>query len=146
MNKEAKLFINNKWTHFVEKSGTYDNILAYLDNNNISFVKSNYIDFNTIPKQYHGVGFSRNLLDYISNNSNNNNLIFSFINYYFNKLQIKYTDGTIFKLNVDMTDNWKTSKIRVFYNQRPIITISSDQTIYTVDNYNVKTDMNSTYI
>lgn len=79
---KASLLYNNNRVHFNLIPNNYQNIIVFLETNNILFVSEMQLDFSKIPLQLHGRGNSNNLLDYLSNNNNDYNLLFNFLNYF----------------------------------------------------------------
>lgn len=138
INKAARFWINNKWIHFRVTFGTYTNFITFLDNNNISIIKENKIDFDKVPKSLHGYGHSRNLLEYIANNKSNNNLIILFLNYYLGTLNFSYPDGKKVKISIINSNDWKTSKIIVIY--QSVKSLTADLNTITADNTTITAD------
>ena len=131
IENHAKIWINNNWVNFKIKSGVYTNIITFLDNNTLSFIKKNHIDFDKIPIPIHGNGNSQNLLDYLSNNNNNPDLIQSFLSYFINKLDFRYIDDTKIKIKIINNIDWRKSIVIVDPKNNKSIT--ADTTIPTAD-------------
>jgi len=131
IEKHAKVWINNNWVNFKIKTGVHTNIVTFLDNNNLSFIKENPIDFNKIPLPIRGNGKSTNLLDYLSKNKNNMNLIHSFLFYFINSLDFRYENGNKIKIKVINNPDWKKSNIIVEPQYSNTLTV--DSTMITVD-------------
>jgi len=136
--KQSKLWINNNWVYFKIKIGTYTNIITFLDDNNISFIKYNYIDFTKIPSVIYGYGKSTNLLEYLSNNNNNGNLIISFLNYFLNSLKFSYIDGSAIRILMVNNIDWKISNVIVIKNNWKYFTV--DTSFFTADNSIITAD------
>ena len=64
------------------KLGIYQNILIFFNDNDILFLSEMKLDFTQIPFLYHGSGDSKTLIEYLSNNSDNNDLIYRFLQYF----------------------------------------------------------------
>jgi hypothetical protein len=91
---KASLLYNNNRVQFRLIPGEYQNIIVFLETNNILFVSEMQLDFSKIPLQLHGRGNSNNLLEYLSNNNTDYNLLFSFLNYFIsNVINIQYENG-----------------------------------------------------
>lgn len=77
--------------NFKLETGIYQNIITFLELNNILFLSEIKIDFTKIPFLLHGKGKSKNLLEYLENNNQNDELIFKFLKYFITDIvQIKY--------------------------------------------------------
>ncbi len=92
---KASLLYNNNRVQFRLIPGEYQNIIVFLETNNILFVSEMQLDFSKIPLQLHGRGNSNNLLEYLSNNNTDYNLLFNFLNYFISTIiNIQYENGT----------------------------------------------------
>ncbi len=80
----SKVWVVDRWVTFSLNIGDYQNIIAFLDANGLSFLTLLSLDFTQIPSNLHGRGNSTNLLEYLSNNSDDNILINQFLNYFLN--------------------------------------------------------------
>jgi hypothetical protein len=138
IDKRAKLWINNNWVYFKLNFGTHTNIITFLDNNNISFIKDYPIDFSKIPTIIHGYGNSKNLLEYLSNNINNEEIIISFLTYFINSLNFRYINNERIKINIITGNDWKSSNIIVINTNLLYFTV--DTTHITSDNYVITVD------
>ena len=99
---------------FKLETGIYQNIIDFLIINNISFLAEMKLDFTTIPINLHGKGNSRNLLDYISKNSENVVLIKSFLEYFMIQIaKIKYNDKLII-FYFNLIDSWDNMQLSIF--------------------------------
>lgn len=132
MVKQAKLLLNDKWIYFNVKIKVYTNIITFLDENNISFIKNQFIDFNKVPLQLHGYGKSSNLIEYLANNKYNNGAIMSFLAYFIDSLFFSYLDGSKIKITIIKNNDWTISKIKLIY--QSIILLTVDNTLITADN------------
>jgi hypothetical protein len=100
---------------FKLETGIYQNIVDFLIVNNISFLTDMNIDFTIIPFNLHGKGNSKNLLDYISKNSENVALIKSFLEYFIIQIaKIKYYNGKLINFNFNITENWENMQITIY--------------------------------
>jgi len=140
VEKQAKVWINNNWINFKIKTGSHTNIITFLDNSKLSFIKEFPIDFNKIPIPIRGNGKSQNLLEYLSNNSSNMNLIQSFLLYFIYLLDFRYIDDAKIKIKIKNNLNWKISNIIVETKSRASITvdttlITADTTLITADTF-----------
>ena len=138
---QVKLWINDNWVKFKIEIKTYDNIMTFFQESNILFVSTMNIDFNSIPLELHGFGHSNNLLEYLSNNENNNNLISNFLTYFLNNLlNIKYLNG----VNINFyfyNEKWQNIKININKLNNTIISyLTVDSELLTCDNYNITCD------
>jgi len=110
----CKCWNGENWVDFNIQTGEYQNFNVFLVDNKIGFLSTMEIDFTTIPVILHGKNRSRNLLDYLSNNNNDVNLILSFINYFISNIsKIKYYTGINLNFNLINSSTWQTSKIYV---------------------------------
>lgn len=53
---------------FKLKTGNYTNIIVFLSEHKLSFLSEMKLNFDNIPINLHGNGYSYNLLQYLSNN------------------------------------------------------------------------------
>lgn len=136
----AKFWINNNWIRFIAVYGTYSNIIDFFDSHNISFIKTNYINFDNVPINLHGFGNSYNLMDYLSNNAGNTTLICDFINYYLNILDFRYyyKDQKLVLNFYCNNAGWQISKLEVADPVPDNLTI--DTILYTADDILITAD------
>jgi hypothetical protein len=100
---------------FKLETGIYQNIIEFLIVNKISFLADMNLDFTIIPFNLHGKGNSKNLLDYISKNSENVILIKSFFEYFIIQIaKIKYDTGKLIKFNFNLTESWENMQISIY--------------------------------
>ena len=95
--------------------GIYQNIITFFNDNDISFLTEMKLDFSQIPNNYHGNGISTNLIEYLSNNTNDSNLTYSFLNYFlFSIIKIKcdYKDKIIF--NFMNSSIWSNMSLQIY--------------------------------
>lgn len=96
----SKCWNGKNWVNFNIVLGDYENIITFLDANKISFLYTMELDFTVIPIVLHGRGRSRNLLQYLANNTDNNTLITSFLRYFLGEIaDIRYATNK--KINYD---------------------------------------------
>lgn len=139
----AKVWANNNWVNFKIKTGRHTNIITFLDDSNISFIKDMPIDFTNILIPIHGNGNSNNLLDYLSNNERNDYLIKSFLPWFLSMLDIRYADGDKIKIIIINNSDWRKSNIIVEPQYSTFITVDTtkiiaDSTTITADTLNKK--------
>ena len=94
------------------KLGIYQNIIAFLKDNNILFFSEMKLDFTQIPLELHGFGNSKNLIEYLANNNLDNILILNFLNYYLNsilKIEYTYKDDILFYFNLN--NEWQNMNL-----------------------------------
>jgi len=104
----------SKWINCKIRVSVYENILTFLNINNMSYVAEMQIDFSKIPDNLRGSGSSKNLITYLDNNIRNNSLIVKFLNYFIiSILQIQYNNGNKINLKISESYNWKNSSIEV---------------------------------
>ena len=121
----SKVWSIDHWVRFRLIIGEYQNIMDFLLNNNILFLSEINIDFNNIPLFLHGNGKSKNLLEYLSNNNENLELIIDFLNYYFVfiiQAKYYYTNENLF-FEILKNTTWQNSPV-IIYNQ-PITTTTT---------------------
>ena len=87
----SKFWFNDHWVRFNIIIGEHQNVITFLESNNILFLSEFTLDFSTIPIELHGNGNSKNLLEYLSNNVDNYSLVSKFLDYFLNIiLNMKY--------------------------------------------------------
>ena len=110
----SKCWYEDNWVEFNLQIDEYENIIDFLYLNKLDFLANMNIDFDSIPISLHGRGRSKNLLDYLANNTNNISLIKDFIQYFiFNMTKIKYFTGEKLNYNLSDSSKWQTSKMLV---------------------------------
>ena len=94
--------------------GIYQNILTFLNDHELSFLSKMKLDFTQIPVELHGYGRSENLMMYLANNNLNPTLIFNFLNYFLNIIDIEYNykDNIIFKFVEN--EQWQNINLYVY--------------------------------
>ena len=91
MKIKAKCWFDNQWVRFSLTTGSYRNIITFLDAQNLSFVTEIKLDFSKIPFELHGKGNSETLLQYLANNTDDDLLISQFLMYFLNiTLNMRY--------------------------------------------------------
>lgn len=106
---------SENWVKFRLNIGTYQNFLTFLYEHEISFLAEMKLDFTTIPLIYHGKGYSYNLLQYLANNVDNNELIINFLNYFItNIVKFKYYDGVPFAFIFSEASDWQNSNLEIY--------------------------------
>lgn len=83
MTIQAKIWYDNHWVLFSLGIGSYQNIITFLQENNIFFLAEMELNFDLIPLSLHGKGISYNLLGYLANNSDDNKLILNFLRLFY---------------------------------------------------------------
>jgi hypothetical protein len=105
------------WVKFRLVLGNYENIITFLDYHSLSFLTTMNLDFTSIPFTLHGKGDSKNLLQYLANNTDNATLISQFINYFLStiiKMKYYYTgENVVFYFTENV--KWQSTNID-FYN------------------------------
>jgi hypothetical protein len=138
----AKFWINDDWVRFTVEYGIYENFLVFLDHHDLSFVRTNYIDFdNEVPIQLHGFGYSYHLEDFLANNAGNESLICDFIEYYIMELDFRYYyyECPRLKLTFTCTGDWQTSTVMVT-KSIPHYYLTVDSTMWRVDTTEITVD------
>lgn len=130
----AKCLYNDKWVKFTIQYGRYSNFIDFLKQNKIEFLSSMKLNFNEIPRSYHGNGNCDNLLTYLSNNVDNDVLIADFITYFFyNITKIQNRNGSKLIFYIIPNNDWTKQQV-IISNVAPQIYISVDSTqIYCDD-------------
>jgi hypothetical protein len=115
MTIKSTCWFNKHIVHFKLKTGKYENIIVFLNDNKISFFTTMELDFTNIPHNLHGKGNSKNLLDYLSKNNDNITLIYNFIEYFMKNIaKIKYNNGKLINYHISSNDNWENSQISIY--------------------------------
>lgn len=108
------LYTDNR-VKFQLNTGSYQNIITFLESNNILFLAKQKIDFSEVPTTLHGKGKSENLLEYLSNNNKNDELLLKFMNYFISiKSNIKYYPDKKLNFKFDENSGWQNIKIEIF--------------------------------
>lgn len=117
------------WVKFKLFPNIYNNFLAFLSAHNIYFLAEMQLDFTKIPKSLHGYGVSRNLNEYISNNTENNDLITNFLNYFIvNIVDIRYKTGKKLNYLILAATTWQNTKFVAQNSYIPPITTTTTTT------------------
>jgi len=139
----AKFWINDDWVRFNVQYGIYENFLVFLDYHDLSFVRTNYIDFdNEVPLLLHGFGHSNNLEEFLSNNADNETLICDFIQYYIMELDFRYYYYGSLRLQVEYfcsEEGWQYSPI-IVTKTTPFVYLTVDSTMWRVDSTKITAD------
>lgn len=147
---QSKVWFNNNWVLFSLNINTYQNIITFLESNGLSFLTTMSLDFNTIPFVLHGKGNSKNLLEYLGNNTDNAILIKQFLVYFITDIVIMkyYLSGE--KINFEFLDNsWQDMSMLVYGPYIPTTTTtttSGGNFIMTIDMLNYIVTKNGDYI
>ena len=111
---QAKIWYNNHWVMFSLGIGIYQNIITFLQENNIFFLAEMELNFDLIPLTLHGKGVSYNLLEYLANNSDNNELILRFLDYFIVVISdIRYSSGKLINFHLSDQGSWQNITIDV---------------------------------
>ena len=122
----AKVWIDNHWVFFSLIIGDYKNLISFLNTNELSFLTTLNIDFTNIPLNLHGKGVSNNLLNYLSNNSNDNFLIDQFLNYFLNKIIIiSYSSGKKLNYKLNGDAKWQDMTFSAYSSYIPTTTTTT---------------------
>lgn len=106
----AKCWNGKNWVNFNLILGNYENIITFLNDNKISFLYTMELDFTIIPSVLHGRGRSRNLLQYLANNTENNTLITSFLMYFLSEIaDIRYITNKKLNYNFLQGSKWQNT-------------------------------------
>ena len=89
-------WIDNHKVKFRFNPGFYKNFIEFLQISSLEFFSTLELDFSTIPSEFRGKGHSKNLIQYLKNNSENIDLIISFLRYFVSEI-----------MNVNLSDNTK---------------------------------------
>jgi hypothetical protein len=134
MSYSSCLF-NGRRIKFILVLGVYQNIITFLEANEISFFSTMELDFTKIPLVLHGKGISKNLLEYLSNNSSNGTLISKFLNYFIDIINIKYSNNENLKFKFSENSEWQNIKLEIMppytnINQWPNGVMYNDTILY----------------
>jgi hypothetical protein len=130
---ESLAWAGDRWVKFRLILGFYQNVITFLEYNNLSFLTTLELDFTQIPFLLHGKGNSKNLLQYLENNTDNVFLISQFIDYFLRfiiKIKYYYTGENAVFYFTESTE-WQNMNIN-FYN--PEISNNYVENDY-IDNY-----------
>lgn len=141
MTKSAQCWINDSWVRFTLRYGIYTNIITFLDDHGLSFIKTNKIDFSNVPLYLHGYGTSENLVDYLSHNEGNTRLIQDFIEYFLYSLHFQYLDGREVVYTFERSTDWQTSNVIVPIEHLRVFSV--DTTLFRVDTTYITADKTS---
>ena len=125
----AKCLYQGQWVNFNLIIGNFDNIIVFLNANNVAFLTTMELDFTSIPLVLHGRGRSRNLLEYLSNNNDNNSLISKFLNYFLSDIaDIRYFSDKKINFNLSTNTKWQDTIFTVTGPYIPPITPTTTTT------------------
>ena len=111
----SKVWISDHWVTFLLNIGIYQNIITFFDLNGLSFLTTLNLDFTQIPLILHGKGNSENLLEYLSNNTDDTILINNFLNYFLNNIIImSYSSGQKMNFRLNSNANWQNMIFDVY--------------------------------
>lgn len=129
----AKCLYDNNWVKFTIKYGRYINFIEFLKENKIYFLSSMELNFNEIPRAYHGNSKSNNLLEYLANNVDDGALIGDFISYFFyNITKIQSRNSSKLMFYIIQNNDWIKQQI-IISNVSPPIYITADSTQLSCD-------------
>lgn len=110
----AKCWNIDHWIKFKLMVGTYENLIAFLDAHELSFLGKMELNIDNIPISLRGRGNSKNLLEYISNNVDNPDLIFRFVSYFLNGiLDSRYESGKKLIFHFNYNSRWQEQSLQV---------------------------------
>lgn len=139
--KASLLHSNNYRVNFTLMTGEYQNIMVFMYDHDIKFASEMLLDFSKIPIQLHGRGNSHNLIEYLSNNNDNNTLLFDFLNYFIHDvIDIKYENGNHINFTIIKNVKWQ-NMIIIISSQPP----STTNFLVTENGYRIVTE-NGDYI
>lgn len=137
---KAKCWFDNRWVRFNLTTGTYTNIMVFLNQMKLSFYADMPINFETLPKELHGKGTSVSLVDYLAKNEGDDYLILNFLIYFLNNLvDIRYTNGK--KLNFSFVSGPEWQGLQLVVGDEVVIWISLDSRLYSYDDTILSCDM-----
>jgi len=114
-------WLNDHWVKFRLIVNNYQNIISFFDAHDISFLSEMTLDFTKIPLILHGKGNSKNLLEYLSKNTDDNNLILSFLTYFMvHIIKMKYNSGELLNFNFETQTKWQETNFVVHAPNIPI--------------------------
>ena len=130
---QAKCWYVDHWVQFTLTPGIYENIITFLESQELFFLGEMNLDFDIIPIDLHGWGRSQNLLDYLAKNTDNNDLILNFLLYFFNYIcEFCYLDGTKIVFSLIGGPEWQGLGFKIS-GEIVIIYVSADSTYYSCD-------------
>ena len=109
----SSCLFNGYRVKFILSLGTYQNIITFLELNNILFLAEMNLDFTQIPIVLHGKGVSGNLLEYLANNSSDYSLILKFLNYFLGLIDIKYSNNENLKFKFLENLDWQNMHLKI---------------------------------
>ena len=128
----SKVWVVDRWVTFSLNIGNYQNIITFFDENGLSFLTMLSLDFSQYPISLHGKGNSTNLLEYLSNNTDNNSLILQFLNYFLkNIIIISYSSGQKLNFNLNSDTIWQNMTLNVYGTYIPPTTTTTTVLITT---------------
>ena len=143
----SKVWVVDRWVTFSLNIGDYQNIITFFDDNGLSFLTMLALDFTQIPVSLHGKGNSTNLLDYLSNNTDNNTLISQFLNYFLNTIIIiSYSSGQKMNFNFNGNTGWQNMTFSVYSPYIPPTTTTTTILITTTTTISPTTSTTTTTI
>ena len=110
----AKCWNVDHWVKFKLMIGEYENLIAFFDAHELSFLSKMELNMVNMPVSLRGRGNSKNLLEYISNNVDNPDLIFRFVSYFLNGIiDARYNSGKKLIFHFNYNDRWQEQSLQV---------------------------------
>ena len=123
---QANFLYLNRRVEFKLKINSYANIIKFLEAHELLFLAEMTLDFTQIPLIFHGKGKSRNLYEYLANNSSDTNLIYNFLNYFLNTLtDIRYFSGKKLNYHISNESNWNIMEVVIYGSYVPTTTTTT---------------------
>jgi len=148
----------SKINKFQLNIGEYTDIISFFIKNNIYFLAEMNLDYIKIPKELHGKGISRNLIEYFENNKDDKSLIITFVNYFMSTLiNLKNINDEKINFSFIKSESWNKSSSDeiLFWNWNSskwvkFKPISKEYTnildFFTMNNMRFVTEMNLDYV
>jgi hypothetical protein len=128
----SKCWYVDHWVAFRLKKGFYINIMTFLSKCNILFLSEMSIDFSLVPVSLHGKGNSKNLVEYLSKNSDDVELIAKFLEYFLNVIvDMRSIDDRKIDFLIEESDEWQS--LRIIFGNEIIVYITVDSDLYSCD-------------
>ena len=125
----AKFWNVDHWVKFNLFPNTYENFIVFLDIHDISFLTQLELNFDNIPSILHGNRNSKNLNEFIANNTDDVDLILKFLYYFITviiDIRYYYFDNQI-SFNIFNSENWQTMRFDILVPELTTTTTTTEE-------------------
>jgi hypothetical protein len=110
----SKFWNVDHWVKFRLLTDTYENFIAFLNANGLSFLAQLELNFDNIPINLHGKGVSKNLEEFLSKNTDDVSLILRFLYYFITDIiDMRYNSGKKIIFHFFESSTWQSMNFDV---------------------------------